>query len=182
MLKTISAALLAATMIAAPALAASTNNTTQAPATKTTTDKAAIAKTSAKTGVKTGVKTSAKAATKATAKSKLNATANTTTGQAAAVKPAKPSVLNANAKMHSKHYRHHRHHKPVSATKSNSKVSLKHVAQAKPANFTLNKAFRDQAKATFEVAAQSGRTPYFQFDGPPGPGGAVVSGQGLLPC
>ena len=124
-------------MIAAPALAASTNNTTQAPATKTTTDKAAIAKTSAKvgakTGVKTGVKTSAKAATKATAKSNLNATANTTTGQAAAVKPAKPSVLNANAKMHSKHYRHHRHHKPVSATKSNSKVSLKHVAPAKPA-------------------------------------------------
>jgi len=49
-------------------------------------------------------------------------------------------------------------------------VSEQYVAQAKPANFTLNKAFRDQAKATFEVAAQSGRTPYFQFDGPPGPG------------
>jgi hypothetical protein len=49
-------------------------------------------------------------------------------------------------------------------------VSAQYVAQAKPANFTLNKAFRDQAKATFEVAAQSGRTPYFQFDGPPGPG------------
>ena len=49
-------------------------------------------------------------------------------------------------------------------------VSAEDVAQAKPANFTLNKAFRDQAKATFEVAAQSGRTPYFQFDGPPGPG------------
>lgn len=49
-------------------------------------------------------------------------------------------------------------------------VSTEYVAQAKPANFTLNKAFRDQAKVTFEVAAQSGRTPYFQFDGPPGPG------------
>jgi Restriction endonuclease fold toxin 3 len=49
-------------------------------------------------------------------------------------------------------------------------VSAEYVAQAKPANFTLNKAFRDQAKVTFEVAAQSGRTPYFQFDGPPGPG------------
>lgn len=49
-------------------------------------------------------------------------------------------------------------------------VSAEYVAQAKPANFTLNKAFRDQAKATFEAAAQSGRTPYFQFDGPPGPG------------
>jgi hypothetical protein len=37
-------------------------------------------------------------------------------------------------------------------------------------NFTLNQAFRNQAKATFEVAIQNGRTPYFQFEGPPGPG------------
>jgi hypothetical protein len=49
-------------------------------------------------------------------------------------------------------------------------LSSEYVAQAKPANFTLNQAFRNQAKATFEVALQSGRTPYFQFDGPPGPG------------
>ena len=49
-------------------------------------------------------------------------------------------------------------------------VSSEYVAQAKPANFTLNQAFRNQAKATFEVALQSGRTPYFQFDGPPGLG------------
>jgi hypothetical protein len=49
-------------------------------------------------------------------------------------------------------------------------VSAEYVAQAKPANFTLNQSFRNQAKATFEVAIQSGRTPYFQFDGPPGPG------------
>jgi restriction endonuclease fold toxin 3 of polymorphic toxin system len=49
-------------------------------------------------------------------------------------------------------------------------VSSEYVAQAKPANFTLNQAFRNQAKVTFEVALQSGRTPYFQFDGPPGPG------------
>jgi hypothetical protein len=49
-------------------------------------------------------------------------------------------------------------------------LSAEYVAQAKPANFALNKAFRDQAKVTFEVALQSGRTPYFQFDGPPGPG------------
>lgn len=49
-------------------------------------------------------------------------------------------------------------------------LSTDYVAQAKPANFTLNQAFRNQAKATFEVALQSGRTPYFQFDGPPGPG------------
>ncbi len=49
-------------------------------------------------------------------------------------------------------------------------VSRDYVAQAKPADFTLNQAFRNQAKATFEVAIQSGRTPYFQFDGQPGPG------------
>ena len=49
-------------------------------------------------------------------------------------------------------------------------VSSQFVAQAKPANFTLNQAFRNQAKATFEVALESGRVPYFQFDGPPGPG------------
>jgi hypothetical protein len=49
-------------------------------------------------------------------------------------------------------------------------LSTEYVAQAKPANFTLNQAFRNQAKKTFEVALQSGRTPYFQFDGPPRPG------------
>lgn len=49
-------------------------------------------------------------------------------------------------------------------------LSAEYVAQAKPPNFTLNQAFRNQAKATFEVALQSGRTPYFQFDGQPGPG------------
>ena len=49
-------------------------------------------------------------------------------------------------------------------------VSAQYVAQAKPADFTLNQAFRNQAKATFEAAIASGRVPYFQFDGPPGPG------------
>jgi RHS repeat-associated protein len=49
-------------------------------------------------------------------------------------------------------------------------ISDEYVAQAKPADFTLNKKFRKQAQATFEAAIQSGRTPYFQFDGPPGPG------------
>jgi len=49
-------------------------------------------------------------------------------------------------------------------------VSDQYIAQAKPANFTLNKNFRTQAKATFEAAIRSGRRPYFQFDGPPGPG------------
>ena len=49
-------------------------------------------------------------------------------------------------------------------------VSDLYVAQSKPANFTLNKAFRDQAKVTFETATKTGRTPYFHFEGPPGPG------------
>ncbi|MFJ9819561.1 putative T7SS-secreted protein [Streptomyces sp. NPDC101151] len=49
-------------------------------------------------------------------------------------------------------------------------ISDEYVAQAKPADFTLNKKFRKQAQATFEAAIQSGRTPYFHFDGPPGPG------------
>jgi hypothetical protein len=42
--------------------------------------------------------------------------------------------------------------------------------QVSGANFTLGKAFRGQAEATFLAAAQSDRVPYFQFDGPPGPG------------
>lgn len=49
-------------------------------------------------------------------------------------------------------------------------VSDRYVAQSKPANFTLNKKFRVQAQATFEMAKQTGRQPYFHFDGPPGPG------------
>ncbi|RCS42324.1 hypothetical protein DTL42_19280 [Bremerella cremea] len=46
-------------------------------------------------------------------------------------------------------------------------VSDLYVAQSKPANFVINKKFRDQAKATFETAIQSGRKPYFHFEGPP---------------
>jgi hypothetical protein len=49
-------------------------------------------------------------------------------------------------------------------------VSDQFIAQTKPADFTLNKKFRDQAKATFEYSIQTGRIPYFHFDGPPGPG------------
>ena len=46
-------------------------------------------------------------------------------------------------------------------------VSDKFVAQAKPANFQMGKKFRNQAKATFEMAISTGRRPYFHFDGPP---------------
>jgi hypothetical protein len=49
-------------------------------------------------------------------------------------------------------------------------VSALYVAQTKPAGFTLGSQFRNQAKATFEAALNTGRTPYFHFEGPPGPG------------
>jgi hypothetical protein len=49
-------------------------------------------------------------------------------------------------------------------------VSDEYVAQAKPANFTLSQAFRVQARATFQAAVDTGRIPYFQFNGPPNPG------------
>ena len=90
MLKTISAALLAVSVLAAPAMAAGSGKTTQAPAAK----QAVVAKTA----------------------------------------QAKPSVLNANAKMghHRKHVRHHRAHKHMGVIKTHkvSKVTTKHIAPA----------------------------------------------------
>jgi hypothetical protein len=90
MLKTISAALLAVSVLAAPAMAAESGKITQAPAAK----QAVAAKTA----------------------------------------QAKPSVLNANAKMghHRKHIRHHRSHKHMGVIKSHkvSKVTTKHIAPA----------------------------------------------------
>jgi hypothetical protein len=95
MLKTISAALLAISVLAAPAMAATTAKTAPAP----------IAKTTAKTA------------------------------QAPVIKSvkAKPSVLNANARMDRHHHRFHRHsHKHMGAYKAHqfSKVSVKHVTHA----------------------------------------------------
>jgi hypothetical protein len=49
-------------------------------------------------------------------------------------------------------------------------VSELYVAQTKPAGFQLGSAFRNQAKATFEAALNTGRTPYFHFEGEPGAG------------
>lgn len=82
MLKTISAALLGVSVLAAPVLAATPGNVTKAPVIKT--------------------------------------------------ERAKPSVLNANAKMvdhHVTHHRHHRSHKRMGALKmhKSSKVAVKHV-------------------------------------------------------
>src|SRR5438445_561379 len=100
MLKTISAALLAVSVIAAPALAASStdqapaNKTAQAPASKT--DKATVGKT--------------------------------TQTPAAKTTQVKPKALNANAKM-GHHAKHYRSHKNMSSLKTHkvSKVSIKHV-------------------------------------------------------
>src|SRR5260370_2584057 len=91
MLKTISAALLAASMLAAPALAASSTDqapagkTTQAPASKA--DQAPVAKTDQAPAAKTAQTPAAK------------------------TKQVKPSALKANAKMshHGKHLRSHKH-------------------------------------------------------------------------
>ncbi len=145
MLKTISAALLAASMIAAPAFAAGTGKTAQTSAVKTEQAPAingAQAKTDVKTGAKTSVKTSAKTSTKTS---------------------AKDGALNANAKMRHHHHKYHKmgamkskkhfatvgfngaaktksskaslgkvntHVSKIHASKSHSKVSFKHTAPA----------------------------------------------------
>ena len=96
MLKTISAALLAVSVLAAPAMAAGSGKITQAPVAKQApaAKQAVVAKTA----------------------------------------QAKPSVLNANAKMghHRKHIRHHRSHKHMGVIKTHkvSKVTAKHIAPA----------------------------------------------------
>lgn len=48
-------------------------------------------------------------------------------------------------------------------------VSDEIVGQSKPANYTFNKAGRDQEKATFDAARESGREVYYHFDGDPDP-------------
>jgi hypothetical protein len=137
MLKTISAALLAASMIAAPAFAAGTGKTAQTSAVKTE-QAPVINGAQAKTDVKTGAKTSAKTS-------------------------AKNGALNANAKMRHHHHKYHKmgamkskknlatvgfngaakaksskasfgrvstHESKIHASKSHSKVSFKHTAPA----------------------------------------------------
>ncbi|MDG9672876.1 restriction endonuclease fold toxin [Micromonospora sp. DH14] len=49
-------------------------------------------------------------------------------------------------------------------------VSQRYVAQSKPANYKMGSDFRNQAKATFEKAIETGRVPYFHFEGPPAGG------------
>lgn len=46
-------------------------------------------------------------------------------------------------------------------------VSDEYIGQSKPARFQVNKAFRAQARATFQAAGETGRSVYYHFDGPP---------------
>lgn len=46
-------------------------------------------------------------------------------------------------------------------------ISDKYVAQTKPSSFKLGSQFRKQARATYEAAMSTGRTPYFHFNGSP---------------
>ncbi len=99
MLKTISAALLAVSVLAAPAMAAGVAKT--APVTKSETTKVASVETSKPPPASKAVR-------------------------------AKPSVMNANARMGRHHYRHSHFHRHASATKAHqfSKVTLKHNRSA----------------------------------------------------
>jgi hypothetical protein len=105
MLKTISAALLAVSVLAVPALAAGQGKTADAPVIQGKTANAPVIKAEQVKQVK----------------------------QAKQAKQVKPSVLNANAKMghHHKHFRHHRSHKRMGALKTHQKVAIKHVVPAK---------------------------------------------------
>lgn len=104
MLKTISAALLAVSVLAAPAMAASSDKTAQAPATKSVQVKPSV----------------------------LNA--KQVKPNALSAKQVKPNALNANAKMgrHHRHHSHHRSHKKMTALKTHqlSKATIKHVTPA----------------------------------------------------
>ena len=116
MLKTITAALLAASVFAAPTLAA-----TQA-------------KTPAKTAQAPAKTTQAPAAKTTSAKTTAAKPSVAKTAQAPVIKAdqSKSKVMNANAKMHRHHVKHPRHHK-MSVLKSHhtAKVAIKPVKPAK---------------------------------------------------
>jgi hypothetical protein len=101
MLKTISAALLAVSVIAAPAFAAGQNKAAQAPVSKTA--QAPLAQT-ANPNAKVDTKSNAKPGV-------LNANAKM-------------------GRHHHKHYRHHRHHKKMGALKAHTKMSFKPVTKS----------------------------------------------------
>jgi hypothetical protein len=101
MLKTISAALLAVSVIAAPALAADSAKTAKVPAAKTV--QAPVAKTS---------------------------NAKTADIKAASAKPGVMNANAEMGRHHAKHHRHHRHHEKMGVIKTHSKVGFKQAAPA----------------------------------------------------
>ncbi|MDA9478557.1 hypothetical protein XI03_29565 [Bradyrhizobium sp. CCBAU 65884] len=113
MLKTISAALLAASVIAAPAFAAEAGKTTTAPVIKADQSQTKASTTAAKpdTGIKADAKTDAKAGDVKPADVKADAKVDT-----------KSKALNANAAVtpdeHKTVRTHRHHHKHLSAKKS----------------------------------------------------------------
>jgi hypothetical protein len=98
MLKTISAALLAVSVLAAPALAADTGKAAQAPVTKSTQAPATTAKTVQKSDVKGGTKGGA-----------MNANAK----------------MGRHHQKHARHYRHHTRMSNAGHAKAGAKVSFK---------------------------------------------------------
>ena len=52
-------------------------------------------------------------------------------------------------------------------TRPSSRNMLACAAQAKPSSTTLGSDLRNQAKATFEAAQDSGRSVYYHFEGGP---------------
>ena len=58
---------------------------------------------------------------------------------------------------------------PSDPNKEFDAISKDYVAESKGANFTGGKQWRNQAKLAFQAAQETGRTPYFHFNGPPGP-------------
>src|SRR5205823_14967636 len=48
-------------------------------------------------------------------------------------------------------------------------VSDQYIGQTNVGKQTINQRWRNEAKATFEAAKETGRKPYFHFEQPPGP-------------
>jgi hypothetical protein len=122
MLKQISAALLAASLLTAPALAAESKSTSTTPATT-----AATVKASDNTAAKTSNKSvSAKPADAMNAKAQATTTPPTT-----ATPAAKPAVKKVRHSMH--HRRHHNTTVSSNVVKSQKVASIKHIQSSKSA-------------------------------------------------
>jgi hypothetical protein len=122
MLKQISAALLAASLLTAPALAAEGKSTSTTPATNSSA--------SVKTPDSTSVKPSNKSVS-AKPGNAMNAKAQATTTPPTAATPAKPAVKKVRHSMH--HRRHHHSTVGSNIAKSPKMASIKHIPSSKSA-------------------------------------------------